>query len=62
MTINKDKSELFPFICTYCRGIYDCEYDEDGKCLCPECDCDKINKFETNANKQDEIDCKQGES
>ncbi len=46
MTVHKEKGEVFPFICNVCSGIYDCEYDEDGICLCPFCDCEKILIFE----------------
>lgn len=46
MTIVKEDGELYPFICPDCMGFYDCEYIEDGLCLCPKCDNGKIQKFE----------------
>lgn len=48
MTIVKERGELFLFICPDCRGFYDCEYVEDGQCLCPDCDCKKIEEYEKN--------------
>jgi len=44
--IEKEIGELFLFICPNCRGIYDCEFVEDGLCLCPFCDEKKIDSFE----------------
>jgi hypothetical protein len=52
MTIIKEKGELFPFICPDCRGFNDCEYSENGLCLCPWCDEKKIEQYEKDyANK-----------
>jgi hypothetical protein len=48
MNINKDDGEIFPFICDRCKGFYDCEYDQDGICLCPCCDKEKIDLYENN--------------
>lgn len=42
MVIIKEEGETFPFICDRCRGFNECEYHEDGICLCPWCDEEKI--------------------
>lgn len=46
MSITKEEGECFPFICPECRGFNDCEYMEDGQCLCPYCDEYKIEQYE----------------
>ena len=50
--ITKEKGECYPFICPECKGFNDCEYTENGLCLCPWCDKEKMKFEKENAEKK----------
>ncbi len=45
MTVIEELGEIFPFECPVCKGYNYSEYTEYGFCLCPYCDCEKIEKY-----------------
>ncbi len=28
---------IYPFICNTCKGLWDCDVEIDGICICPNC-------------------------